>query len=217
MQAGMDARVPMAAPVEPAGADGAAAEWAAALIHGRRTVLPKRLAAPGPDAHQRQAILAAAGAAPDHGELLPWRFIVVPDGARAALGAVFAGALLERDANATAEQQAQAREKALRAPWLMLAVADTAPGTGDIPPLERLVSAGCAIQNVLLMATALGYGSALTSGKALRSPGLRALFGLQPGEDALCFISIGSVAAHKRARARPAVERYVSELRVLPP
>jgi hypothetical protein len=27
-----------------------AGEWAEALIHGRRTVLPKRLAQPGPDA-----------------------------------------------------------------------------------------------------------------------------------------------------------------------
>jgi hypothetical protein len=37
-----------------------AAEWAAALIHGRRTVLPAGLAEPGPDAEQLRAILDAA-------------------------------------------------------------------------------------------------------------------------------------------------------------
>ncbi|RYF35842.1 MAG: hypothetical protein EOO25_21895, partial [Comamonadaceae bacterium] len=77
---------------------------------------------------------------------------------------------------------------------------------------ERLVSAGCAIQNMLLMATALGFGTSLTSGKALRSPGLQALFRLQPEEEALCFVSIGTIAGAKRARVRPAVDRYVSEL-----
>jgi nitroreductase len=88
----------------------------AALLQARETVLPKRLGAPGPDAAQLQALLAAAGHAPDHGRLLPWRFVLVPQEARAALGEAFAQALLERDAQATPEQQAQAREKAERAP-----------------------------------------------------------------------------------------------------
>ena len=87
-----------------------AGEWAEALIHGRRTVLPKRLAAPGPDAMQLQRILGAAAAAPDHGELLPWRFVIVPDTARTALADAFAQALRERDGTATEEQLAQARE-----------------------------------------------------------------------------------------------------------
>ncbi len=45
-----------------------APDWAAIageLIQARQTVLPKRLVAPGPDAAQQQAILAAAAAAPD--------------------------------------------------------------------------------------------------------------------------------------------------------
>ncbi len=206
----MDARGPTAAQADPA----TAAHWAAALIEGRRTVLPKRLAEPGPDAQQRALILGAAAAAPDHGELLPWRFVIVPAQARAALAEVFAASLLERDAAATPAQQAQAREKAFRAPLLMLAVADIGAAGSEIPPLERLVSAGCAIQNVLLMATALGFGSALTSGKALQSQALRGLFRLARTEQALCFASIGTIVSAKRGRARPATERYVSALEV---
>jgi nitroreductase len=190
-------------------------DWAAVvseLIQARQTVLPKRLVEPGPDAGQIQSILAAAAAAPDHGQLLPWRFILVPAGQRATLADVFAQALSERDPQAAPEQLAQAREKAFRAPLLMLAVVDGARGDPEVDLNERILSAGCAVQNLLLVATALGFGSALTSGKALKSDALRTCFGLGADEQALCFISIGTVASRKPARARPAVADYVSAL-----
>lgn len=182
------------------------------LIQARQTVLPKRLMEPGPDAAQTQAILAAAAAAPDHMQLLPWRFILVPADQRATLAEVFARALSERDAQATPEQLAQAREKAYRAPLLMLAVVDGARGDPEVDLNERILSAGCAVQNMLLMATALGFGSALTSGKALKSDTLRACFGLRASEQALCFVSVGTVHSRKPARVRPAVADYVNTL-----
>lgn len=194
----------------------AAAEWAQALIQSRRTVLPKRLGEPGPGTEQLRQILEAAAAAPDHGEIVPWRFVIVPPPARARLAEAFAASLRERDAEATADQLAQAREKAFRGPLLMLAIARTTDESGDIPAAERLVSAGCAIQNMLLMATALGFGSALTSGKALGSRPLRALFGLAEGEEALCFVSIGTITSLRRGRPRPPVARFVTELTLAP-
>lgn len=190
------------------------AEAAAALIHTRQTILPKRLAEPGPDAAQREQILAAAAAAPDHRSLRPWRFVIVPREAREALAEVFAASLRERDPLATAEQLAQAREKAHRAPLLLLALVRLGAAGEEVLPAERIVSAGCAIQNMLLMATALGFGSALTSGKALHSQALRQLFQLAPDEQALCFISVGTVLARKPGRERPAVADYVSTLAV---
>jgi nitroreductase len=189
------------------------ADFAHQLIHSRRTVLPKRLVAPGPDAQQLHRILEAASAAPDHGELVPWRFVLVPQAARAALGDVFAAALRERDAEATDQQAAEAREKAFRSPTLLLAIASTSGGDTKIPPFERLVSAGCAIQNILLMATALGFGSSLTSGKALQSDVLRGLFALSADEHALCFVSIGTAGSTRSPRPRPAVQDYVTELK----
>lgn len=191
-----------------------AAALATALIQSRQTILPKRLALPGPSAPELAQILGAAAHAPDHGQLLPWRFVLVPEAARTVLAEVFAQALRERDPEAALEQIEQAREKAYRAPVLMLAVVDERCGDPGIDLAERMVSAGCAVQNMLLMATALGYGSALTSGKALKAQSLRALFALAPGEHALCFISMGSVASRKAARARPLVSNYVSTLRV---
>ena len=182
------------------------------LQQSRQTVLPKRLVEPGPDAQQLQLILEAAASAPDHGQLLPWRFVLVQASARAALGEAFAQALRERDPEATVEQQAQAREKALRAPLLLLAVVDGTRGDAHIPMTERLLSAGCAIQNMLLMATALGFGSALTSGQAMDASALRNLFKLGDGERALCFVNIGTAQSRKPPRQRPSVNDYLSTL-----
>ena len=227
MDPGTDVRAPMAAlgdgraAVGPELGTAEMAEWVSALIHSRRTILPKRLGSPGPDAAELDLILGAAAAAPDHGQLTPWRFVIVPETQRGRLAQAFAASLLERDASASPEQVAQAREKAFRAPLLMLAIArlddgevDAAglEGGADIDATERLISAGCAIQNVLLAAHAAGFGAALTSGKALKSQPLRQLFGLAGGEQALCFISIGTALKARPGPGRPPVARYTSLL-----
>jgi len=187
---------------------------AAALIQSRQTILPKRLGAPGPNVAELAAILQAAAHAPDHGQLTPWRFVLVPYTSRTLLADVFAEALLERDLDAAPEQLEQAREKAYRSPVLLLAIVDGERGDADIELAERMVSAGCAIQNMLLMATAQGYGSALTSGKALQSAPLRSLFRLLPTEQALCFVSIGTPTGRKTPRLRPLPAEVLTTLEV---
>jgi nitroreductase len=199
-------------------------EFASTLIHTRQHVAPRRLADPGPSEPQLQDILGAAAAAPDHGQLLPWRFVVVPADKRELLAEVFGLALLERDPQASPQQIDNAREKAHRAPFLMLAVARLVGSTPQrdaqrieagelaVTDAERLVSLGCAIQNMLLMAHAAGFGSGLTSGQAMDSARLRALFGLQAHEIAVCCINLGTVSKAKPARLRPAVSAFVHSL-----
>ena len=182
------------------------------LLQSRQTILPKRLLAPGPDPQQLEMILDAAAHAPDHDQVLPWRFVLIPQARRADLGEAFAQALVARDASALPEQIEQAREKALRAPVLLLLVVDAARGPAEIDLNERLLSAGCAVQSMLLMATALGFGSALTSGKAMKSVALRRLFGLAPGDHAVCFLSLGSVTHSRAAPQRPTRADYLSSL-----
>ncbi len=188
-----------------------AAQWAAHLIQSRRTTLPKRLCGPGPNAEQKARILEAAAAAPDHDQLLPWRLIEVPEPRRASLGEAFVISLLERDPQADTQACAQAREKAFRSPWLLLVVVRTSDDNFDIPAAERILSAGAAIQNMLLLTTAYGLGSALTSGKALQSRALRELFDLQTNEQALCFINVGHISEARKPRPRPEVARYFSK------
>jgi nitroreductase len=183
-----------------------------ALIHERQTVSPRRLSAPGPTDKQLERMLHAAAAAPDHGLLVPWRFVLVPVDKRHLLGEVFALALIDRDPTATLEQIEDARVKAYRAPMLMLAVARLGTEEPNTPPLERMVSLGCAIQNILLSAQSMGFGSGLTSGRAMNSARMRVLFSLCDGEEAVCFINIGTVIKSKPPRMRPTLERFISKL-----
>jgi nitroreductase len=188
-------------------------EWpdtALLLMAARRTILPKRLVAPGPNAAQLHQLFTAAATAPDHDQVQPWRFVVIPDTARASLADVFGQALRDRDAQATDAQVEQAREKAFRAPLLLLLVVDGNKGDPSIDVYERMVSAGAAVQSLLLMATAQGFGSALTSGKALRAESFRRAFALADGEFAPCFISIGTVSAAKAGKPRPEPASFVS-------
>lgn len=173
------------------------------LIQSRANLSARRLQAPGPDGAELQALLELAAAAPDHAQLTPWRFVIVPPAARSRLGEVFAQALSDRDPQASADQLQAARDKAQRAPVLLVAIARLGPSEPDIPAAERLVSLGAAIQNMLLGAHALGYGSGLTSGKAMRSPRLAAWLGLAEGEEAVCCINIGTAAGRGKGRPKP--------------
>lgn len=188
------------------------AHAALTLISSRQNVSPKRLLEPAPSPSQIELIFQAAAAAPDHGQLMPWRFIVIPNEKRASLAEAFAQALIERDSCANLQQIEQARDKAYRAPLLVLAVASFASEDKGIPQLEQMVSMGCAIQNILLCAQAMQFGSGLTSGQAMKSTQLRGLFSLKPNEQAVCFINIGTVSQAKPMRLRPATSAFLTEL-----
>jgi hypothetical protein len=70
----------------------------------------------------------------------------------------------------TLEQIDAAREKAHRAPLLLVAITCLGPAEPEIPALERMVSLGAAAQNVLLGAHAMGLGAGLTAGDVVPSP-----------------------------------------------
>jgi nitroreductase len=94
-------------------------------------------------------------------------------------------------------------------------VVDATKGDAEIGLAERLISAGAAAQNMLLMATALGFGSALTAGQSMRSVALHRFFGLRESEQAVCFLSMRHRALARQAPltgVRPQVDDYVSEL-----
>jgi nitroreductase len=188
------------------------AELALELFTSRCNVSPKRLFEPGPDAAQLDRIFAAAAAAPDHGEITPWRFVIVPAAARVRLAEVFALALTDRDPSATPTQIATAREKAHRSPLLIAAIARLGAADPDIRGVERLVSLGCAVQNMLLAAHSMGFACGLTSGQAMASPRMQDLFALTEGETPVCCINIGTANRHKPGRLRPAPDRFVSSL-----
>ena len=190
----------------------AAAEVLLAQMCARSHVAPKRLEAPGPNADELALIFKAAAQAPDHGRIQPWRFIVVPSNMREALGHAFVQALQARDANASPAELAKAYDKAFRAPCLILAVISHTPSEPQVPVHERLISLGCAIQNMLLMAQALSIGSGITSGQAMNARSIRELFKLQEHEEGICYVAFGQVHAHKPQRPRLSESTRVTSL-----
>lgn len=181
-----------------------------ALITSRHSVSPKRLVAPGPDARQLQALVEAAGCAPDHELLRPWRLLRIGDDQRDTLADVFEAALLERLPDADATARGQARDKAHRAPVLLLAVARLLPTHEDVPDTERYIALGAALQNLLMAAHGHGFAAMLTSGHALRTAHFARAFALGTGESAACFVSIGTPTGVKR-RQRPSAHELMAD------
>jgi nitroreductase len=187
-------------------------ELAQSLLQGVPEVALKQLGDPGPDRAQLDRLLHAAAAVPGRAAARPWRLVLVPAHKRAQLAEAFAAARLEREPAARPLDLALARQQAFRAPLLMLAVARLAPEGSSVPSLQRAVSLGCALGNMLLAAHGMGFGSGLSGGPVMVAPALRALFRLGPSEQAACFLHVGTVRANRPGRIRPRMEDFLSEL-----
>lgn len=182
------------------------------LIHTRQSTSSRFLGDPGPDRAQIETILDTAGAAPDHRRLTPWRLVIVPAQKRHLLAQAFAQALGERDSQATEAQLQEARDKAYRGPLLVAVIARLSPALGTVPAPERLIAAGCALQNMLLAAHAMGFGAGLLTGKSLYSERLSQFFQLADAEQLLCFMAVGTVVRGKPVTSRPTMNDYTTTL-----
>lgn len=182
-----------------------------ALIGSRQSVMPKRLEAPGPDAAQLRQMVDAAACAPDHRGLRPWRLVCIADHQRAALADLFEACTRDRDPAATPEDIARSREKAHRAPVLLLAVLRGEPADDEVPLVERAITLGASLMNLLLAAHGLGYGAMLTSGRAVRTLRFARAFALAPGEQAVCFVSIGRARSPSPRRGRGTAADFLGD------
>ena len=162
-----------------------------ALIASRRSSSPKALAGPGPSDSEIDAMIQAAVAAPDHGRLRPWRFIQITNAGRDALGELFVEAKERQSPDCTAADLERERDRAARAPGLIAVVARPQGDHTHVPVSEQLISVGAAIQNILLVAHAYGYGARMVSGTKTRDRMLCAALGLTDEEDLIGFICIG--------------------------
>jgi nitroreductase len=138
--------------------------------------------------------------------------VIVPSQKRHLLAEAFAGALSERDPQATEAQRREASEKAYRGPLLVAVIARLSPALGNVPAQERLLSAGCALQNMLLAAHAMGFGAGLLTGKSLYSERLKQFFQLAGAEQLLCFMAVGTVLRGKPVATRPTMNDYTTTL-----
>lgn len=155
---------------------------------------PIELCDPAPDEAIEQKLIAAALRAPDHGRLRPWRFISIRGEGRALFGDVLASALSRRDPNATEDALQRERKKPLRAP-LVLVVAAKIVEPSKIPPIEQILSAGAAAQNIMLASYALGFGALWKTGDPAYDTGVKEAIGLQATDSIVGFLYIGTPKA----------------------
>ena len=153
----------------------------------------KALTDPAPEEGALELLLECASRAPDHGRLRPWRFIVIRGAARERLGELMADQLRRKLPAASAETLQRERQKALRAPLIIVvaAVCDTA---ARIPPIEQILAAGSAAQNIMLAANALGFGSMWKTGDAAYDDRVKVALGLAAGDAIVGFLYLGTPA-----------------------
>src|SRR5712691_9067563 len=123
------------------------------LLRTRYSAL--KLGEPAPSVQAVHAMFESAARAPDHGRLQPWRLILIEGEARLNFGKVLAEALSRRNPLANEQALAREREKALRAP-LIIVVAARCDRSAKITIIEQIVSAGCAAHSIMLAAFAQG-------------------------------------------------------------
>jgi nitroreductase len=170
----------------------------------------KALGEPGPDDAQLQTIFEAAMRAPDHGKLRPWLFFVVRGDARKRLSDLFVASVRRREPQATEAQIAKEREKPLRPPVTIAVAARITPGH-KVPEVEQLLSAGAAAMNILNAVHALGFAAKWVTGANCYDPGFKRDFGLDPSEQLIGFLHVGTAVEKFDPPARPGPAEFVRE------
>src|SRR5215471_11211520 len=166
------------------------------------------LGEPSPSPAAVDSMLAAAARAPDHGRLRPWRLILIEGEARRALGQLLAESLARRNPLAGEPVLTREREKALRAP-LIIVVATRVDRSAKIPVVEQIVSAGCAAHGLMLAAFAQGLGAFWRTGEAAYDEAVKEALGVGADDLIIGFIYVGTDTGGVLSRPRPEVRECV--------
>lgn len=161
----------------------------------------KLMAGPVPGQADLAVMLTAASRSPDHGKLVPWRFVVLqrPALQRLAALAQTRGADLGLDAEQTAKGFGQYDRADL-----VVVVVSSPKASPKVPKVEQVQSASAVCLALVNAATASGWASCWLSGwpsydRAFVEQG----FGLNPGETVAGVIHIGTETAPPADRPRP--------------
>ena len=146
-------------------------------INSRRSM--GNLDVPAPTRTQIESAIACAATAPDHKKLRPWRFIVTEGDARHELGRALAKAAQEKalqDGETLSEKTIQKTlAMPLRAPVIITVVTQMQTHK-KVPPFEQMLSAGAAVQNLILALKAQGFSTVWRTGLLCNEPAVKAYF-----------------------------------------
>lgn len=177
----------------------------------RGSVPARLLGEPAPSDDELAEVFAAAVTAPDHGALRPWRFAVIRGAGLERFADLCAEATRRRDPQAGPEVLELARSKALRSPLVIAVWAEIREDHPKVPPVEQVISAAAAAQNILLALHAKGYGAIQLSGPNAHDPFVKAAFGLQPTDEIVGFLYVGTPREPQSAKRRPDPGAFVRQ------
>jgi nitroreductase len=173
-------------------------------IRGRRSVGKVRQDLPPREAIE--LILEAGTWAPCHHVTEPWRFSVIAGEAREALGDVMARAKVERmirQGKPSEGEFERAKAKALRAPVIISVSVEPDQGP-KVVEIEEVEAGAAAVQNMLLVAHALGLAAMWRTGDPAYDPGVKAFLRVSQSAHIIGFIYLGyPEVAPLRARHTP--------------
>ena len=162
-------------------------------IKSRRSI--GNLSIPAPTEDQIKAAIDCAVTAPDHKKLQPWRFIVTQGNARHELGRAFLAAAEAQAAQEGETLSEKSRQKTynmpLRAPVIITVVTQMQEHK-KVPPFEQMLSAGAAVQNLILALKAQGFSTVWRTGLLCNEPAVKAYFGVSADDYVTAFVYTGS-------------------------
>lgn len=168
----------------------------------RRSVPSLQLGEPGPDHATLLRMLRSAVRVPDHGKLVPFRFLRIAGAARAALGEFLAERSRQRDPDAPAATLEKDRLRFSHAPLIVAVIARLQRGH-KVPEQEQLLTAGCVCFALLQAAQAHGFGAQWLTAWMAYDPAVAAKLGLQADERIVGFVHIGTPRLQAPERERP--------------
>nr|WP_298122914.1 nitroreductase [uncultured Pseudoxanthomonas sp.] len=172
------------------------------FLDARRSVPSKQLGTPGPDDATLLRMLASAVRVPDHGKLVPFRFLRIQGEARHALGEHLAARTLHLDPAAADAVVAKDRARFSHAPVVITVVAHLTSGH-KVPEQEQLLTAGSVCFALLQSAQALGFGAQWLTGWMAYDDAVAETLGLAANEKIAGFIHIGTPQLDAPERERP--------------
>jgi nitroreductase len=167
------------------------------------------MSGPGPSPAELETILTIGARVPDHGKLVPWRFIVFEGDARLRAGEVIAKVFARKNPNAQVAEIDVEKRRLTDAPLVIAVVSFTRPHP-KVPPWEQELSAGASAMNMVTAATALGYGACWLTGWFAFDRDVLDGLGLKPDEKLAGFIHVGTSSKTSDDRPRPELADIVT-------
>ncbi|MHA3913512.1 nitroreductase family protein [Halovulum sp. GXIMD14793] len=170
----------------------------------RRFRPAKTLTGPAPDRAALQPLLQAAARCPDHGMLVPWRFIVLEGAALHRLSQL--GAARARALGLADDRVKKTANMFANAPQIV-AVVLSPKDSEKVPEVEQVLSVGGVCLGLLNAALAAGWGANwLTGIMAFDRDFLRDGLALADHETVAGYMVIGTEQVTPAERARPDLE-----------